>query len=749
LTISPPKPRGINKCQFLEMSGTHPSSLLWDETTTALQTQADCPDAGVWKRLHYALAPIHARPRVVSTLEASHHLTTRAKPYVVLRNTAANTYLKLEPREYELVGLMDGTRSVQQLVVEYFTRTGVLAVPRITALIQLLAARQFLAEPARDVYAELRQKLRGRSASEWATRLARGFVFSDFAFSNVDAFLARLYHAVGWLFFTRPAIWVGVTLAVAGPLLFILEFTRGRYPLLQAGGSYLAAFGLFFVLQFITLVIHELGHAMAVKHAGRTVARGGLMLYYGFPAGFVDTTDIWMAPRRARLITSFAGPYTGLVLGGLCAVGAFFLPPSALGAFCFAWGFLLLINSLFNFNPLLELDGYYLLMDWLEKPLLRARALSFVRGEMWKKIRQRAKFSSEEIFFALFGIASLGYSMFALLLAAQFWQLRLVSMAGEAFASTNLLAQSAMLLIGTLLTIPLALALYAWGRELVEQMMTRLSTLNTRKDKLVHREAIEALRAIPLWQDLPEARRVEIARAMRAQNVSAGTAVVRQGERGDTFYVIARGAFEVTIDDVFVERLAAGDYFGEIALLTHAPRNASVIALEPSRVLALDAKTFNALLARDLQTMRQLESAMMYRAEIAALPLFQELTPSELDLVLTKLQAQAVDAGAMIIRQGEPGEHFYIIRRGRVEITKDGRFIASHGAGETFGEIALLYHIPRTASVRATEPTELLTLTANDFLDLLVRYLGRERALQNLSTKHLRAYGSPASSLGE
>jgi CRP-like cAMP-binding protein len=113
------------------------------------------------------------------------------------------------------------------------------------------------------------------------------------------------------------------------------------------------------------------------------------------------------------------------------------------------------------------------------------------------------------------------------------------------------------------------------------------------------------------------------------------------------------------------------------------------------------------------------------------------------------LQAQAVDAGAMIIRQGEPGEHFYIIRRGRVEITKDGRFIASHGAGETFGEIALLYHIPRTASVRATEPTELLTLTANDFLDLLVRYLGRERALQNLSTKHLRAYGSPASSLGE
>lgn len=722
-------------------------TLLWDELAAAFQTQSDEAGASVWKQLQQAVAPIYARPRMVTTLEVAQHRTTHGKPYVVLRNTAQNTYLKLEPREYELVGLMDGTRTVQQLVVEYFMRSGALAVTHVTGLVQLLARNAFLAAAPHDVYAELREKLRPPAVTERATRLARGLVFSEFTITNIDAFLTRLYNSIGWFFFTRPARAVGVTLSILGPLIYVEEFVRGRYPLLQFGDSFLAAFALFFIFQFITLIIHELGHAMAVKRAGRSVPRGGFMLYYGFPVGFVDTTDIWMASRRARLITSFAGPYTGLALGGVCALAAFFFPQGATGALFFAWGFVLLVNTLFNFNPLLELDGYYMLVDWLEKPSLRPRALSFVRGALWEKIRAREHFSREEIFFALFGIASLGYAVFAILLALQFWRLRLASLAGEALTGANIFAQSATLLLGTLFVIPLALALYAWGRKLFAQVAARLAGLNTRAEKLARREALDALRAIPLWQDLPEARHLEIARAMREENIATGTAVVRQGEAGDTFYIVARGEFEVDVNGERVRRIVRGDYFGEMALLNHAPRNASVIALQPSRVFALDAKTFDALLARDLQTKKQLEAAFAYRAEIAALPLFRELTPSELDLVLTKLQPQTVDAGTVIIRQGEAGDRFYIIRRGRVEVTQNGRYISTHGAGATFGEIALLYNIPRTATVCALEPTELLTLTATDFSDVLARYLKRAETLQNLSQEHFRRYNSQPASL--
>ncbi len=691
-----------------------------------------------WDALKRALTPIEERPRVVPNVEASRQTTRAGAPYVVIRNPAANTYLKLDPREYDLLPLMDGTRSVKALVVEFYQRHGVLAVPRITTLVQLLRTHRFLSEPPLDTYARLQQQLRPRDASALLARIARGFLFTEFAIKNVDGRLERLYRAVGWLFFTRVAIVVGLSLALIGPVVYLMELGRNRYPLFQIGGSYVAAFLLFTGLQLLTLSIHELGHAMAVKRAGRYVPRGGLLIYYGLPAGYVDTTDIWMAARAQRLITSFAGPYTGLVLGGLCALSSFLLPASAIGAFLFGWGFVLLLNSLFNFNPLLELDGYYLLLDWLEKPLLRARALSFVRGPLWAKVRQRHRLTREEIFFTLFGLASLAYSLFALYLAARFWQLRLSYFLSEALASGDLVAQAVVLLLTAIITIPLALALWGLGKRLLGSAWLRMGWLTQRAAIRYHREALEALRAVPLWSDLSEARLLQVARAMRAENVARGTEVVRQGELGNRFYVIARGAFEVLVDGQPIKQLGRGNYFGEMALLNNAPRNATVVALESSRIYSLDQAVFHTLLADDLQRRAQLEAAMAYRAEVAAIPLFRDLAPADLDLLLTRMVPFGVRPGHEFIRQGEMGDRFYVILKGAAEVIQDGKVVAQRGAGDALGEIALLFNVPRTATLRATEPTELLALDASDFHDLLASYLGRAQELQRLS--HMRLH---------
>src|SRR6185436_3956614 len=133
-------------------------------------------------------------------------------------------------------------------------------------------------------------------------------------------------------------------------------------------------------LNVVALACHELGHALAVKHAGRRVPAAGFLVYFGIPSVFVDTTDVWMAGRKQRIITTAAGPATGLVLAGLMSLVGLAIPPLAPLAFklAFAW----YLNSLFNLNPFLPLDGYYLLMDWLEVPNLRARALSWVSGRL-------------------------------------------------------------------------------------------------------------------------------------------------------------------------------------------------------------------------------------------------------------------------------------------------------------------------------------------------------------------------------
>ena len=141
--------------------------------------------------------------------------------------------------------------------------------------------------------------------------------------------LGDAYRAWGHVFFHTAWLVIGLGLGVVGPILVLLEMARGRYTLYEMGGSAVLTVALLVILALIALAIHELGHGLAVKHAGRRVHEAGIRLYFGLPAAFVDTSDIWMAPPRQRLLTAFAGPWTGLVLGGLCAIAAALVPDRA------------------------------------------------------------------------------------------------------------------------------------------------------------------------------------------------------------------------------------------------------------------------------------------------------------------------------------------------------------------------------------------------------------------------------------
>ena len=106
----------------------------------------------------------------------------------------------------------------------------------------------------------------------------------------------------------------------------------------------------------------------------------------------------------------------------------------------------------------------------------------------------------------------------------------------------------------------------------------------------VHR--VERLRAIPFLAPLPEATLEQLARAVSEERMKAGDEIVRQGERGDRFYVIDSGSVEVLVDGQLTATLGPGDYFGEIALLRDVPRTATVRVREDGLLLALAHDAF-------------------------------------------------------------------------------------------------------------------------------------------------------------
>jgi putative ABC transport system ATP-binding protein len=125
------------------------------------------------------------------------------------------------------------------------------------------------------------------------------------------------------------------------------------------------------------------------------------------------------------------------------------------------------------------------------------------------------------------------------------------------------------------------------------------------------------LRKVPLFADQPASMLAEFAERMKQESFEPGQAIVRQGEIGDKFYIVESGVVEVTakkeglpLTDVM---LGPGDFFGEVALLTGAPRNATVTAREPVQVLTLAKEHFDQALQRSKTLEEQLREALYRR----------------------------------------------------------------------------------------------------------------------------------------
>ena len=127
----------------------------------------------------------------------------------------------------------------------------------------------------------------------------------------------------------------------------------------------------------------------------------------------------------------------------------------------------------------------------------------------------------------------------------------------------------------------------------------------------------ETLGNIPLFQEYPPAMLMELAREMDRERFSPGSEVVRQGDEGDSFFVIVSGTVDVEVEDggtsQVVASLGEGDFFGEVALVKDEPRNATVTATTPLVVYALPRDHFRRAIEEGPSFKEQVLQAMLHR----------------------------------------------------------------------------------------------------------------------------------------
>lgn len=156
------------------------------------------------------------------------------------------------------------------------------------------------------------------------------------------------------------------------------------------------------VIAMVVITMHEFAHGLTCKHFGGKVNELGFMLIYLQPAFYCNVSDAWLFPERSkRLWVTFAGAYFEIFVWGLATLAWRITDPSTLpnhvALVVMATSG---IKSLFNLNPLIKLDGYYLLIDYLGIPNLRAKAFTYfgnlIRGFWGARVNQQNAITPRE-----------------------------------------------------------------------------------------------------------------------------------------------------------------------------------------------------------------------------------------------------------------------------------------------------------------------------------------------------------------
>jgi len=387
-------------------------------------------DPGLWGAVVERLNPARARPVLRAGIEAVELVSVRGSAYVMLRSPDDGNracYLRLTPQEWQLALMMDGSFTVARLVAEFARIAGRLAPDQVRRVVADLAGNRMLDELPVDAFRPLHEIRRKPLPARVGGSLLAAVRGRRMLVVDIDPVINVLYRAGGKLLFTRAAAALLSVVAVAGLGIFAATWWRGSQAVFLTNGSYLWGALVLLLLNVLALASHEAGHALATKHAGREVPAAGVLVYFGIPSVFVDTTDVWMAGRRARMLATAAGPATGLVLAGSLQLVGLAVP--ALGPLAFKLAFAWYLNGLFNLNPFLALDGYYLLMDWLEIPNLRARGLAWVSSRLRGRPPRWSMLDREGRIVALYGVLAVLWLVIAVNLGYRIWADRVAGLA--------------------------------------------------------------------------------------------------------------------------------------------------------------------------------------------------------------------------------------------------------------------------------------------------------------------------------
>ena len=299
----------------------------------------------------------------------------------VVKDPISLSYFRFRPEEYALLDMLDGTTSLDALKEQFEAkfRPRRITPEELSRFIGTLHRSGLVIGDRPGQGPQLFERRRQRIWKQWMAWLSN-IMSLRFRGIDPDWLLKRLDPWLGWLF-SPPAIVAAMVFVMSALLLVLVNFAtfRSKLPEFQqffASGNWLylaVALG-------VTKVLHEFGHGLSCKHYGGECHEMGMMLLVFTPCLYCDVTDSWMLPSKwKRAAIGAAGMYVEVIIASMATFLWWNSHPGIFNQLCLDVMFVSSVSTiLFNANPLLRYDGYYILSDILEIPNLRQKATTIL-----------------------------------------------------------------------------------------------------------------------------------------------------------------------------------------------------------------------------------------------------------------------------------------------------------------------------------------------------------------------------------
>ena len=345
----------------------------------------------------------------------------RGERWFVLRDTANGRLLRFNSGAYEVIGRLDGHKTLQQIYSQMAVVLGAEALTQeevLHLIAQLFSIDALKGKLPVSVETMLARDAKTRN-DRWQQKLLNPLALR-FSLFDPDKFLNA---SISWLrpLFSKTGLLIWFCFVSIGAILALINSTQ----LIQAMSNDIMAMEnllLLWLLYPLIKACHEFAHAYAVKLWGGEVHEMGITLLIFMPVPYVDASAAWtFIERRKRVLVGAAGIMAELFLAALGLFVWLIVEPgliSQAGLFTFMTG--AISTVIFNANPLLRFDGYFILQDLLEIPNLASRA-----GRYYLYLLQRYLFglsetrspvtaSGESIWFIGYGVTAFCYRLFIL-----------------------------------------------------------------------------------------------------------------------------------------------------------------------------------------------------------------------------------------------------------------------------------------------------------------------------------------------